>query len=66
VCMIVSAVGNDIPPVFVFPRVTFRDTMLYGAPPGSLGIVVNSPQIGWMTNPWFVSVRTCKGTHTMF
>jgi hypothetical protein len=43
--MIVNIVGNAITPVFVFLRARFHDTMLFGAPPGSLGIV-NSPQSG--------------------
>jgi hypothetical protein len=37
VCMIVNTVGNAIPPVFVFLRARFNYTMLFGAPPGSLG-----------------------------
>ena len=36
-CCAVNAVGNSIPPFFVFPRVYFRDVMLKGAPAGSKG-----------------------------
>jgi hypothetical protein len=54
-CGIVNASGNSIPPVFVFPRARFHDTMLSGAPVGSLGLV-NSPTSGWMTGPLFLKV----------
>lgn len=37
--MIVNTIGNTVPPVFVFPRTKFNDSMLFGAPPGSLGLV---------------------------
>lgn len=42
----VNAVGNALPPVFVFPCVNFKDFMLHGAPPQSLGLANKS---GWMT-----------------
>lgn len=42
----ISATGNTIPPVFVFPRVHFKEFMLHGAPTGSLGVANKS---GWMT-----------------
>ena len=34
-CCAVNALGNSLPPFFVFPRVYYKDTMLNGAPPGS-------------------------------
>lgn len=40
----VNAVGNTVPPPFVFPRVNFKDHMLKGAPPGSIGAAAQS---GW-------------------
>lgn len=40
----VNATGNSIPPAFVFPRVHFKDAMLKGAPPGSIGMAHVS---GW-------------------
>lgn len=40
----VNAVGNTVPPLFVFPRVNFKDHMLKGAPPGSIGAAAQS---GW-------------------
>ncbi|XP_055906379.1 uncharacterized protein LOC129941699 [Eupeodes corollae] len=54
-CAIVSAIGNTIPPVFIFPRARFHDTMLNGAPTGSVGYA-NSPTSGWMTGGLFVKV----------
>lgn len=54
-CMIVNAIGNTVPPVFIFPRAKFHDSLLFGAPPGSLGLV-NSPKSGWMTGPLFLEV----------
>lgn len=54
-CAIVNALGNTIPPVFVFPRARFHDSMLFGAPAGSLGLA-NNPKSGWMTGPLFLKV----------
>lgn len=54
-CAIVNALGNTIPPVFVFPRARFHDSMLFGAPAGSLGLA-NNPKSGWMTAPLFLQV----------
>lgn len=56
VCMIVNAIGNTVPPVFVFPRAKFHDSLLFGAPEGSLGLV-NSPKSGWMTSDLFLQVQ---------
>lgn len=47
-CGIGNAIGNALPPVFIFPRGRFHESMLNGAPPGSVGYA-NSPTIGWMT-----------------
>lgn len=55
VCMIVNAVGNAVPPVFVFPRARLHDSMMFGAPPGSLGLV-NSPKSSWMIGSLFIKV----------
>lgn len=49
-CMVINAVGNTVPPVFLFPRAKFHDSMIFGAPPGSLGLV-NRPKTRWMTGP---------------
>lgn len=52
-CCIVSASGQSIPPVFVFPRKNLKDVMMNGAPEGSLGLVHSS---GWMTKENFINV----------
>ncbi|KAB0801258.1 hypothetical protein PPYR_05612 [Photinus pyralis] len=46
ICCAVNAVGNFIPPFFVFPRVKKQDYMTYGAPVGSVAATHPS---GWMT-----------------
>ena len=30
VCCVVNAIGNSVPPIFIFPRVHFRDHFLKG------------------------------------
>ena len=52
-CAIVSAAGQFLPPIFVYPRKNFRDSFLFGAPEGSLGLT--SPS-GWMTGENFILV----------
>ena len=47
----INAVGNSVPPVFVFPRVNFKNHMLAGAPPGSHGTCNPS---GWSTGEIFL------------
>jgi hypothetical protein len=54
VCMIVSSVGNTAPPVFIFPRARLHDSLMFGAPPGSLGLV--NTQSSWVTGPPFLEV----------
>ncbi|XP_074037775.1 uncharacterized protein [Leptinotarsa decemlineata] len=60
---IISASGNTIPPVFIFPRARFHDTFMNGAPPGSLGLV-NSPSSGWMTAQLFLKTLEHIVNHT--
>ncbi|GLV34029.1 hypothetical protein CBL_05049 [Carabus blaptoides fortunei] len=52
-CGIIIANGNTIPPVYIFPRVCFKEAFLTGAADGSIGIA--SPG-GWMTNEGFLEV----------
>lgn len=47
----INAVGNTIPPLIIFPRVYFKDHMLKGAPPGSIGA---ANQSGWSTEAIFL------------
>ena len=41
----VNAAGNATPPMFVFPRVKFKDCFMVGAPPGAKGTATRT---GWM------------------
>lgn len=50
---IISACGNTIPPLFVFPRVHYKDNFLEGAPEGSLGAANKS---SWINSDIFISV----------
>ncbi|XP_004206839.2 uncharacterized protein LOC101241640 [Hydra vulgaris] len=45
VCCAVNAIGNSIPPFFIFPRVHFKGSMINGGPPGCVGVANPS---GWM------------------
>ncbi|KAK3744950.1 hypothetical protein RRG08_048346 [Elysia crispata] len=47
----VSASGNSIPPMMIFPRVNYRDHFIRGAPPGTIGCANPS---GWMTKGLFI------------
>lgn len=50
VCCGINALGNSIPPFFVFPRVNMKDIFLKGGPPGCSG---DAHPSGWMTAPSF-------------
>lgn len=52
-CGIITATGSSLPPVYVFPRVHYKDHFLNGAPDGSLGLANRS---GWMTSELFIRV----------
>lgn len=52
-CCIIGASGIALPPVIIFPRKNYKDHMLKGAPPGSLGLAAPS---GWMNSELFVAV----------
>lgn len=47
----INAIGNSIPPLFIFPRVFFKDHMLKGAPIGSVGVANSS---GWSNSDIFI------------
>ena len=63
VCTTVNPVGNTIPPVFVFLRAKFHDSLLFGAPEGSLGLV-NSTKSGWMISGLFLQALEHIKKHT--
>lgn len=47
----INAIGNSVPPAFVFPRVHFKENMLKGAPPASKGFAHIS---GWSNTEIFI------------
>jgi len=47
----VSASGNSIAPFLIFPRVHFKESMLNGTPPGSVGA---AQPTGWITKELFI------------
>lgn len=49
-CTAVSATGNMVPPMFVFPRVKFHDHFIRDGPTGCIGA---SHPSGWMTSDNF-------------
>ncbi|XP_022835755.1 uncharacterized protein LOC111363186 isoform X2 [Spodoptera litura] len=56
-CCIVNAIGQALPPAMVFPRKNFKAHMLYGAPPGTLGLAAPS---GWMNTELFVEFTSAS------
>jgi len=52
VVVAVNALGNSMPPMFIFPRKTFRDHFIRDGPSGCIGAGNKS---GWMTNIEFVT-----------
>ncbi|XP_031334391.1 uncharacterized protein LOC116164360 [Photinus pyralis] len=60
----VNAVGNSLPPMLIFPRVHFKDRMLFGGPAGSIGAANPS---GWSNEATFIkfldhSLNTVKSS----
>lgn len=47
----VSAIGNSVPPLYIFPRVNYKDFMIKGAPPGAIGSAHPS---GWSNKTIFM------------
>ncbi|XP_054261371.1 uncharacterized protein LOC128985651 [Macrosteles quadrilineatus] len=47
----INAAGNHVPPMYIFPRVNFKQHMINGAPPGSIG---GAHITGWSTEEIFV------------
>jgi len=61
VVCIICANGNQIPPAVIFPRANYKDFMIAGGFPGTLGLA--SPS-GWINNELFVSVLEHFTRHT--
>lgn len=47
----INAVGNQVPPMLIFPRVHFKDHMLKGSPPGAIG---GANPSGWINEHLFL------------
>ncbi|CAH2021965.1 unnamed protein product [Acanthoscelides obtectus] len=60
-CCIVSASGNALPPVMIFPRKKFKDHMIKNTPAGTLGLATPS---GWMNADSFTEVMKHFIKHT--
>jgi hypothetical protein len=60
VCSVINALGNFLPPAVIFPRVHFKNVMINGCPPGTLGL---AKQSGWMTSDNFLLVLEHIVTH---
>lgn len=65
----ISAIGGDIPPYFIFPRVNFKFSFLNGGPDGCAGGCNPS---GWINDvqfveylKHFVSHTRCTPTHPL-
>ncbi|KAK6185956.1 hypothetical protein SNE40_008083 [Patella caerulea] len=48
-CCCISAIGHNLPPAYVFPRVHFKHHMIAGSPPGSVGFCA-SPSIDYSSS----------------
>lgn len=48
----INASGNSIPPLLIFPKVHYKDMMLYGVPPGS--IIGAATASGWSNEETFL------------
>ncbi|XP_077966411.1 uncharacterized protein LOC144419992 [Styela clava] len=47
----INAIGNSVPPAFIFPRVNFKSHMMIGAPTGSVGFAYKT---GWVNSTIFL------------
>lgn len=57
---IVTAIGNALPPLFVFPRVHSKPHFVSGGPSGSVALAHKS---GWITSTLFLEVLTHVKKH---
>ena len=57
----VSASGNALPPLFIFPCVNYRDHFIRGSPAGSIGRATRS---GWINEDIFVDYLRHIVNHT--
>lgn len=59
----INASGNLHPPMFIFPRVNFRDHFTRGGPPGCIGRATKS---GWMNTDLFLDYLRHVIRHTQW
>ncbi|XP_052741963.1 uncharacterized protein LOC112051831 isoform X2 [Bicyclus anynana] len=60
-CCFISAAGQALPPVLIFPRKNYKDHMIKGTPPGTLGLANPS---GRMNSELFVKTMRHFIKHT--
>lgn len=60
-CCVISAAGQALPPVIIFPRKNFKDHMIRGAPTGTLGLATPT---GWMNSELFLHTMKHFIKHT--
>lgn len=65
IVMTVSATGQVVSPVFIFPRAWLSDGLMVGAPIGNLGLV-NSPTSAWINSNLFISLGTHQKNYKMY
>jgi len=51
-CLTVNATGNFIPPMFIFPRVNYKDFFIRGSPTGCIGA---ANKFGWVQEEEFLT-----------
>jgi DDE superfamily endonuclease/helix-turn-helix, Psq domain len=56
----VNALGNTVPPIFIFPQKNYKDHFLSGAPEGSIGTANGT---GWMSKDEFLMYLKHVTTH---
>ena len=61
--VIISSVGNTVPPVFIFPRVRNHDSLNFGSPPGNFGLL-NVPRSSLITGLLYLKVIEHVKKHT--
>lgn len=61
IAVAVSAIGNCVPPIFIFPRVNFREHFIRNGPTGSIGSANPS---GWMKSGDFLIFIKHFAQHT--
>ncbi|XP_029347179.1 uncharacterized protein LOC115034416 [Acyrthosiphon pisum] len=59
-CLAVNATGNFIPPMFIFPRVNYKDFFIRGGPAGCIGA---SNKSGWMQGEKFLTFMKHFANH---